>query len=379
MDIVLSDLTIDGKPVKALIHAPKNGFFYVIDRASGKLISAEKIGKVTWASHVDLATGKPVEIPGSRYEDGEELIYPSPFGVHNWHAMSFSPQTGLAYLPTLELPMLFTDKGYTPGWQSPNFEIDPGLRYIAGDEVETRLDAAWLLAWNPATQQEAWKVALPGVWNPGTMTTAGSLVFQGRADGKFVAYHAQTGQELWVFDTKVGVSAPPVTYEVDGKQYISLLVGWGGGGASVAGSVTAQHGWTYGVHPRRLLTFALDGKVALPATPPPQLAQPIVKADFKLEAPQVEGGNKLFSRRCALCHGAGAVAGGYAPDLRASPVPLYLDGLREVVVTGNRQARGMPAFPELTDNDLIALQHYIQRQARSGAASPLQQAARPAP
>ncbi len=125
MDMVLADLQIDGKPVKALMHAPKNGFFYVIDRAAGKLVSAEMIGKVNWATHVDLATGRPVEREGARYEDGEELIWPGPIGVHNWHAMSYNPNTGLVYIPVHELPGMFTDKGFEVAtWQSPDFYMD---------------------------------------------------------------------------------------------------------------------------------------------------------------------------------------------------------------------------------------------------------------
>ena len=368
MDIVLADLNIGGKPVKAIMHAPKNGFFYVIDRSNGKLISAEKIAKVTWASRIDLKTGRPVEVKGQRYEDGEAIVYPSPFGAHSWHAMSFNPATGLAYLPTIEMAGWFSDKDKKPlTWQSPSWEMDPGVRFTPGDEVALKMDSSWLLAWDPVKQKAAWKIALPGVWNPGTMTTAGSLVFEGRADGKFVAYQAQDGKALWTFDTQVGISAPPVTYEVDGKQYISLLVGWGGGGAAVAGSVTAQHGWAYGVHPRRLLTFALEGGATLPPTPPPSIPQPIVKDDFKVDPLLAENGGDLFARKCMICHGAGAVAGGYAPDLRASQAPVYLEAMHDVVVNGTRHERGMPQFKELTTKDLVALQHYIRRQATKGA------------
>ena len=368
MDIVLADLNIGGKPVKAIMHAPKNGFFYVIDRSNGKLISAEKIAKVTWASRIDLKTGRPVEVKGQRYEDGEAIVYPSPFGAHSWHAMSFNPATGLAYLPTIEMAGWFSDKEKKPlTWQSPSWEMDPGVRFTPGDEVALKMDSSWLLAWDPVKQKAAWKIALPGVWNPGTMTTAGSLVFEGRADGKFVAYQAQDGKALWTFDTQVGISAPPVTYEVDGKQYISLLVGWGGGGAAVAGSVTAQHGWAYGVHPRRLLTFALEGGATLPPTPPPSIPQPIVKDDFKVDPLLAENGGDLFARKCMICHGAGAVAGGYAPDLRASQAPVYLEAMHDVVVNGTRHERGMPQFKELTTKDLVALQHYIRRQATKGA------------
>ncbi|MGE3391820.1 MAG: PQQ-binding-like beta-propeller repeat protein, partial [Gammaproteobacteria bacterium] len=364
MDIVLADLTIGGKPVKALMHAPKNGFFYVIDRATGKLISAEKIGKVTWASHVDPATGRPVEVPGSRFEDGEETVYPSAFGVHNWHAMSYNRDTGLVYIPTMEMAGWFNDKGMSAvGWQATDFQFDVAMRFERGDELPEDIDASWLLAWDPVRQKEAWKVDLPGVWNPGTLTTAGNLVFQGRTDGRFVAYDAKTGKSLWTFDAGLGISGAPITYSVDGRQYVSLLVGWGGAGTSFGGTVTAQHGWAYGMHPRRLLTFALDANTVLPPMPPPQVAQPVIKEDFKVDPLIAEQGHNLYVRNCTMCHGGAVVSGGYAPDLRASQVPLFLDAFRDVVVKGSRHSQGMPRFRELTDDDLVAIQHYIRRQA----------------
>jgi quinohemoprotein ethanol dehydrogenase len=212
-------------------------------------------------------------------------------------------------------------------------------------------------------KQKAWEVPLPGVWNPGTMTTAGNLVFQGRTDGKFVAYDARDGKALWIFDVAAGISAPPVTYEVDGKQYVSLLVGWGGAGTSFGGLVTAQHGWAYKLHTRRLLTFALDGGAVLPPAPPPHVAQPIVKEDFKVDPLLADQGRRLYMRNCAMCHGGGVASGGYAPDLRESQAPLFQEAFREVVVKGSRRLQGMPQFKELTDADLIAIHHYIRSQA----------------
>ena len=364
MDMVLADLAIDGKPVKALMHAPKNGFFYVIDRATGKVVSAEKIGKVDWATHVDLKTGRPVERPGARYEDGEELVWPGPIGVHNWHAMSFSPKTGLAYIPTHEIPGLFTDKGIdTKIWQSPNFQIDPGVEFLKED-VPVDAGVSALLAWDPVRQKEAWRMPTPGAWNGGTLATAGNLVFQGQSDGKLVARRATTGEVLWTFDAGLGISAPPVTYQVDGKQHIALLVGWGGAGPSIGGSLFAQHGWGYRAQPRRLLTFSLEGAATVPAMPPPQMAKPIRQEDFVVDKMLAEQGNKLWRTRCVLCHGAGVVSGGYAPDLRASTIPLYDKALHDVVVNGSRASAGMPRFKELSDADLKALQHYIRQEAR---------------
>ncbi|MDH4382823.1 MAG: PQQ-dependent dehydrogenase, methanol/ethanol family [Gammaproteobacteria bacterium] len=364
MDIVLADLNIDGKPVKALMHAPKNGFFYVIDRSTGKLISAEKFGKVDWAEYVDLKTGRPVERKGARYEDGQELVWPSPFGIHNWHAMSFNPNTGLAYIPVMELPGMFTDKGIDRSiWQSPNFSIDPGVEF-AREDIPVNAGTGALRAWDPVAQKLRWEVKLPGVWNPGTLTTGGNLVIQGRTDGKLVAYRATDGESLWQFDAGLGISAPPVTYTVNGKQHIALLVGWGGAGPAVGGSLQAQHGWAYRAQPRRLISFSLEGKADLPKLPPPSFAKPLKQEDFKVDEMLAQQGNVLWAKHCVLCHGAGAVSGGYAPDLRASTIPLYDAALQDVVVKGSRQAAGMPRFHEFSAGDLKALQHYIRREAR---------------
>ncbi len=365
MDMVLADLTIDGKVVKAMMHAPKNGFFYVLDRATGKLISAEKIGKnVNWATHVDLATGRPVEREGARYEDGEELIWPGPIGVHNWHAMSFNPGTGLVYIPVHELPGMFTDKGINPvTWQSPNFYIDTGVEFLH-DDVPTNAGSAALMAWDPIGKKEVWRHELPGSWNAGTLTTAGNLVFQGRVDGKFVAYDATSGAALWTFDAGLGISAPPVTYTVNGEQHIALLVGWGGAGPAIGGSMNRQHGWAYRAQPRHLLSFSLKGQAEMPVMPPPVFPAPIKQSDFEVDPLLAEQGNALWAKHCVLCHGAGAVSGGYAPDLRASTIPLYADALDDVL-GGSRQLAGMPRFTELTAADRKAIQHYIRREARA--------------
>ncbi|MGB1885365.1 MAG: PQQ-dependent dehydrogenase, methanol/ethanol family, partial [Gammaproteobacteria bacterium] len=267
MDIVLVDLKFNEQTVKALMHAPKNGFFYVLNREHGELLSAEKLGKVTWASHIDLKTGRPVEIPGSRYEDGEETVWPSPYGTHSWHAMSYNPDTGLVYIPTIEMPAVFRDTGIDhQAWESPHFRASVGVEFGIED-TPADYGLAYLVAWDPLKHTKVWEHQLPPLWNPGTMTTAGNLVFQGRADGEFVAYHAVSGERLWSLDLGSGISAPPVTYAVDGKQYVSLLVGWGGAGL-ISGSLAAQHGWKYKVHPRRLYTFAIDGDTPVPPSPP---------------------------------------------------------------------------------------------------------------
>ena len=366
MDIVLADLELDGRTVKALMHAPKNGFFYVIDRSNGKLLSAEKIGKATWASHVDMETGRPVEVPGSRYEDGEEKIWPGPFGVHNWHAMSYNPINGLVYIPTMELGAVYTEEGIDlANWESPDFNVRVGVQFGTVDTPAAEGTAS-LLAWDPVRQKQMWRVPLPPSWNPGTMTTAGNLVFQGRADGVFVAYNATSGQEVWSVDTGLGISAPPITYSIDGVQYVSLLVGWGGSGL-ISGSHAAQHGWAYRAHPRRLMTFAREGQLAMPPSPPPVIPEPVDVPGLEIDSELASAGVWIYSESCMLCHGGGVISGGFAPDLRASPLSQTYASFKAVVVRGTPE-KGMPRYPDLTEAQLSGLFHYIRREARRGTA-----------
>jgi len=366
MDIVLADLEIGGRKVKALMHAPKNGFFYVIDRENGKLISAEPFAHITWASHVDMETGRPVENPGARYEDHYELVYPSPIGAHNWHPMSYNPGTGLVYIPAIDLAGEYDDQGIDlASWQSPDWEFQPGVN-VFGSDPPADAGTGTLKAWDPVQQKLVWEVPNPGMWNAGTMTTAGNLVFQGQASGDFVAYAADSGDILWKSHAGLGISAPPVTYSANGRQYVSVLVGWGGAMVALGGSLTAQHGWAYKAQPRRLVTFAPGSEVVLPASPPPRREQPLPAPDFQVDLVLAERGAEIYIGRCTLCHGPTAVSGGKASDLRASAIVLSGPALADVLQGGSRNAMGMPAFAELGPEDLSALQHYIRKQADDG-------------
>jgi quinohemoprotein ethanol dehydrogenase len=363
MDIILADLKYGGQEIKALMHAPKNGFFYVLNRENGELLSAEKIAKATWASHIDLKTGRPVEIAGARYEDGEQVVWPSPFGAHSWHAMSYNPDTGLVYIPTIEMAGTFRDSGINlKAFESPKSHVEVGVEFGMEDTPED-WGTAKLQAWDPIKQERVWEHKLPASWNPGTMTSKGNLVFEGRADGRFVAYHAETGEPLWSIELGLGISAPPVTYAVDGKQYISLLVGWGGAG-TIAGSHAAQHGWKYKVHPRRLYTFSLDGNVPLPYSPPPAFAVPLDPPDFEVDEVLAAQGLKTYSQSCFLCHGGSAVSGGMAPDLRESAIPLSATAFSEVLIKGALVENGMPRFKDFNSEHVVALTHYIRKMAR---------------
>jgi quinohemoprotein ethanol dehydrogenase len=370
LDIELATLEIAGKPRQVILHAAKSGFFYVIDRATGKLISAEKFGHVTWAERIDMATGRPVENPNARLPAGEALIWPGPTGAHDWQPMSFNRDTGLAYIPVIDLPGLYSDKGIDLAkWKAPkNVE---GAYGFNADNADTPMNAgsSALVAWNPVDQKAIWSVPTPGVQGGGTMTTAGKLVFQGQMDGKFNAYAAESGKPLWSFYAANGVLAPPITYSVGGRQYVSVLTGVNGQ-PSIFGSPVAQFGWQARVHAKRLLTFSIDGKAKLPASAPPTTAVPLDDPQFKIDAALAEKGKNLFiGKLCSMCHGFAAIAGGGAPDLRASPITLSPMAFAQVVQVGILQTRGMPRYAELSDADLNSLIHYLRARARESLAA----------
>ncbi|MDD9889758.1 MAG: PQQ-dependent dehydrogenase, methanol/ethanol family [Gammaproteobacteria bacterium] len=368
MDIVLADLVIDGETIKALMQAPKNGFFYVINRENGELLSAEKITEVTWASHYDIETARPVELPGVRYETEAIRISPGPIGAHSWHAMSFNPNTGLAYIPSIHSSTIYGDQGIDlEGFEREQWRLNTGVNSMPGGN--TRDDApASLQAWDPIRQEQVWEVLADSNWNAGTLTTATNLLFQGRADGHLLAYDAETGEELWDYDLGLGISAPPITYQIDGKQYLALLVGWGGSMAALGGSAAAEQGWSYGAQERRLVAFSLEGTAVLPRQPPPLIPQPLPSSDFIVNFDLAEQGGQEFNGTCSMCHGGGAIAAGIAPDLRASGIPLSREAFENVVRNGALSDNGMPIYKDLNDEQLESLRHYIRAQAEAALA-----------
>jgi len=364
MDIVLAEIEWEGKPRNVILHAPKNGFFYVVDREDGRLLGAEKFGKVTWAERVDMKTGRPIETAEARDEDGVSVIFPGFLGAHNWHPMSYNPQTGLTYIPYQEMAAEYDQRGIdTERWRAKDFQLNSGFQPYRRDVAAEDATGA-LLAWDVRRQKPAWKVDLPGFWNGGTMTSAGNLVFQGTSGGALHAYSADTGRVLWSFDVGVGVSAPPITYAVDGRQYIALLAGWGG--VSYVGSTAmAHHGWTYGSQPRRLLVFSLEGTAKPPPTVPPQTELAIVdNPDQAIDVGQAQVGQDLYLTMCVGCHGFAAISGGGAPDLRASEAAADLASMRSILRSGTLQARGMPLFDDLSDRETEQIYWFIRQRAR---------------
>ena len=360
-DIVLADLKIDNKEEKVILHAPKNGFFYVINRANGKLISAEPFVETSWASHIDLKTGRPVEMENIRYEKGPAYITPGANGAHIWQAMSFNPETGLAYIPTLHEGFVYSDESIEiEKWKSVDFEGGTGVR-LYPPEKQPRDHPASLIAWDPIKQEAAWSLPQEKFWNGGTLTTAGNLVFQGRSDGYFIAYNAKNGDIVWDFNAGLGISAPPITYKIKGKQYISVLVGWGGVYAGVGGEDAYNMGWSYGKHTRRLITFSLEGRANMPAQPKPHFPKPLDFPSFKVDIDKATKGSGLYYKyACSACHGGSGISGGMAPDLRASVICVDTAAFKSVVKDGAKLGQGMPNFKDFTNDDLENIMHFIR-------------------
>jgi len=355
--MILADLTIDGTKRKVLMQAPKNGFFYVLDRTNGKLLSADNYVPVNWASHIDLQTGRPVMTGDANYMDGKKIVVPSFLGGHSWQPMSFNPKTGLVYLPAQETvaqleaqqkPVFFPHKSVVNlGVEVPDIPEDP--------KVLAQIKAMWkgrLVAWDPVAKKPAWVQEYPNAWNGGTLSTAGNLVFQGTADGRAVAYSADKGVKLWESGVNSGAMAGPITYEVAGEQYVTFMVGWGGVFPLITGAFAPK------IRPEaRVVTFKLGGKVKLPAPNVVPAALPPLQP-LTATADQLKVGREMFNGTCGSCHGMNAVSGGVVPDLRyLSPQNHQMF---EAILSGARLHKGMPAFnAALKSEDMDLLHQYI--------------------
>ncbi len=350
MDMLPATLNIDGKPRKVLMQAPKNGFFYVLDRETGKPISAEPFATVNWATKIDLVTGRPVEVDAARFHGKAAfLMRPTPTGAHNWLPMAFSPKSGLVYIPVSE-------RGVK--WADPFPDYLP--RLPEGDH-------SYLKAWDPIRQKAVWQVEAAGPFPGGAIATAGDLVFQGQMDRSFNAFAAADGKKLWSFDARAPAIAPPITYEVKGVQYVTVITGFGASASLFLQPEQRITNLDYRAMPRRVLTFALGGKATLPPAPaaPAQVAAP--DPDFKPDAARMSRGAGAFAANCILCHGINVVAAGAAPDLRYSPAVTAMENFASVVRDGALLARGMPRFDELTADQTEDIRFYVRARARESA------------
>jgi quinohemoprotein ethanol dehydrogenase len=360
--IILADLSIDGQARKVLLQAPKNGFFYVLDRTNGTLISAKPYTFINWATGVDMKTGRPIETAIAHYQGKNPApVVPGPLGAHSWQPMSFSPLTGLVYIPVNDVGFVYKSPDT---FEEKNLAANYGIDVVAaGMPQDPKIKKAILgtvkgklVAWNPVTQSPAWTVERPGPWNGGVLSTAGNLVFEGTAAGNFEAYRADTGQKLWSFAAQTGVMAGPVAYSINGEQYVAVLAGWGGVFPLATGEVSFKSGRVRNIS--RMLVFKLGGTANLPQVEP-VVDQSLTALPSQGGATAVHKGEQLFQRYCAACHGDVAVSGGVLPDLRYSSA-LETDEWYSDVLGGMLHSDGMVSFAkELSHEDAAVIRAYV--------------------
>lgn len=362
--IMVADLDINGLPRRVVMQAPKNGFFYVLDAATGKFISAENFVPVNWASHVDPETGRPAVNPEAHYDvTGEEtFVMPSAAGGHTWHPMSMSPDTGLVYIPAMYSYWVF---GLYDTFEispvSSNSAVDYSVHYRMANSPELPPEArneygGALLAWDPVANKLAWRVPYARRGG-GTLATAGGLVFQGNSDGELLAYRATDGERLWNTQVHAGVVAAPISYAVNGEQYVAVAVGSGVGGY-------------FGPKNGRMLAFKLGADTEMPPLPP-YVERPFNAPELSVSADVLARGEDVYFRNCALCHGVnGEVRGGLFPDLRRSVYTTTPETFRAVVLEGVLVPNGMRSFAgALSAQDTEAARAYIVSLAQRARAA----------
>jgi quinohemoprotein ethanol dehydrogenase len=365
--ITVADLKIDGKDRHVIMQAPKNGYFYVLDARSGELISAKPIVPLNWSTGIDMKTGRPIMNPAARYDVNNKgfIAVPHYGGAHTWTPMAFSPLTNLVYIPTMEIsyPFVMTHEDDNPMGQKLSISF-AGSAKMLQDPKALRKNKAYLQAWDPVNQKEAWRVPIEEDGqgrSGGALATAGGLVFSGNSkNNEFAAYRADTGERLWGSPAQTGVLAGPSTFEVDGEQYVAVVAGFRTGPGS--------NYWAPNYS--RLLVYKLGGTATLPEptpvppltlNPPPAFGTPEIVAH----------GQDLYGRFCSTCHGTDGLSRGMFPDLRYAGAINSADGFKAIVVDGALTANGMVSFKEaLPGDDPEAIRAYLVSRAIAAKNAP---------
>jgi len=373
-NLILAELPIGGVARKVILQAPKNGFFYVLDRETGELISARPFVPVSWASGID-ASGRPVASATASYRNAPAIVFPTQAGAHNWQPMAFSPVTGLVYIPAREQGMVMANE---PFWRFAPGELNLGSVAIYGASAErlpeperTRLETRELLiAWDPVAQRERFRVPVGSEQyaGGGVLATAGNLVVQGTSAGRLALYRADTGTRLAEIEVGTAIMAAPVSYQIDGEQYVAVIAGLGGAVASVHPRESAA--WRYENY-GRILAWKLGGGPTPLPRPREIRAIPEPPVLPNLSAAGAARGERLFVRHCARCHGGrGESRLSSYPDLFGLPAQTHA-AFDSIVRGGSLSSAGMASFADVvSEADAAAIQSYLVReQAELRAAS----------
>jgi quinohemoprotein ethanol dehydrogenase len=371
--ITITDLMVGGQKRHVALHAPKNGYFYMLDAKTGQFLSAGSFAPQNWTTGIDAKTGRPTINPEARYEKTGKpfMSLPGAVGAHSWQPMSFSPNTGLAYIPVnlagfpyaAQKDWKATDIGFQTGLDGASVAMPAIPAARAGAMAAT---TGALVAWNPLTQKAAWTVPYAGPWAGGTLATAGNLVFQGNADGAFQAFAADTGKKLWSFPAQTGIIAAPMTYSIGGEQYVAILVGWGGVWDVATGVLARKSGAAHNIS--RLLVFKLGAKNSLPAVP--SMAKMVLDPPALTGKPeQIAVGAGNYARYCSVCHGDAAVSGALNPDLRHSGAIGDPAMIKSIVIDGALKHNGMVSFKSaLSAADAENIRQYLIKRAHEDKA-----------
>jgi quinohemoprotein ethanol dehydrogenase len=357
--MMIADLEVDGEMRHVLMQPNKNGMFYMLDAATGELLRGYAFTEVNWNTGIDMTTGRPIEVPEARYDATNMFnLAPGVQGGHGWHSNSYNPETGYIYIATQQAYFVMqSDENFVPqGGDGNNLAINMGANAAFARENPGAPSGfvGYVSAWDPAAQREAWRSEENPGPTGGVMSTGGGLVFSGGGNNtnEFRAYDTRTGEKLWSFDTQTGMVASPITFEMDGKQYVAASVG------------INQAGNYYAPNYSRLLVFTLGGDATLPqplSFSPPQLNPPALTAS----AEQVATGGELYSTHCSLCHGNGGLSrGANFPNLLVSPMLNVQEGFDSVVLAGVRAQNGMVSFADrLSGDDTANIRAYLVSQA----------------
>ncbi|MEO8307480.1 MAG: PQQ-dependent dehydrogenase, methanol/ethanol family [Pseudomonadota bacterium] len=372
--IMTADLTIKGQKRHVVMQAPKNGFFYVLDAATGKVISAEKYAAVNWAEKIDLATGRPVANASTRYAGAKTTrLSVGPNGAHIWQPMAYNPQTGLVYIPAHRGAFSYQNdpdwqfvagrwnlaQGPNGGFTQPSSPPPPDKLSPAGEAVIAKLpgEGGFLVAWDPVAQKSRWVIPQGTQWNGGVLATAGDLVFGG-TDMTFNAYDAKTGETLWTDKTANAVMAGPATYEIDGEQYVAVNVGYGGANAVIGGRFPRR--------PGRLYVYKIGGTVKAPEFPAFVPSPPLDLTKLTASTGNAAHGGQLMGQWCMSCH----IGGIFMPDLSRSPRISTQELFRDVVHNGALRSRGMANFSQwLSEQDVEDIRAALLDQAKAQQAT----------
>jgi quinohemoprotein ethanol dehydrogenase len=377
--MILADLDFGSGRRKVLMQANKNGYFYVLDRASGEVLGAHQFAYVNWTLGLDPKTYRPRPNPAAEYAAVPRLIFPGQAGAHNWQPMSFDPRTKRVFVPTIEQPMIYIDTARRPAGLIEGMFTVPGIvpeAYFPSDleslfgplpaltSLETGTSApassrGMLRALDALTGNMVWEAPTESAWDGGVLSTDGNLVFQGDVAGHLNIYTADTGRLVDRIDVGTGIMAAPMTYRIHGAQYVAVLAGYGGANVSIPFPPDSA-AYRYR-NDGRLLAFKLGGGAVPKPEPAPNASLDRPAAPAVGEAAGSHG-EVLYNRYCARCHVFGR---SILPDLRRlSPVTDHL--FYDIVLKGLYAPQGMARWDDvLTSEDAKAIHDYIMDMAWS--------------